>query len=432
MSTQATKLSSFEIQVETLQSEIDEKAKTIEELEYNLDDMMLMRAALRAQLDDLKLTISKTSSSGSKDIVNEGESCLDLLHSEYESRLTEMQEQYEAQLSYLRTLLEGTDYEAQAAGCSSPSQDSEYSIELSCLRPYLQGQSSPIVDFMAELRSQSVQESHTGLAEDSEVCASSLSCYFLTRSTSGVKRKEEVQSYSSTNGKCNISLSSLRARLRTKSISKAKAKCRSNSSISHLVLNSASRSELKLLQSSLGNSELQISSSKYQTQQLASQPAQKPTTEISCQVQLPNMDIQSPEDAIGVRWNSPPPITTGAKPRPPRRSSTKPTKLPCSDYFGMQTHPGSLTATTTPTTTTTISSTVPSTQPSDPNTTTALDKVTGLRLLRQVWNKVLLSLRRRGHRRSRGRGWTRGLGSSPGWKRDYGQLTPPARPSRRR
>ncbi|KAK4307189.1 hypothetical protein Pmani_021040 [Petrolisthes manimaculis] len=377
MSAQAAKLASCETQMDALQSEVDEKAKTIEELECNLDDMILMRAALKAQLDDLKMTLTKMGSSnvGASNAVSERDSCLDLLHAEYEARLTEMQEQYEAQLSYLRSLLEGTDYDARATGCSSPSQDSEYSIELSCLRPYLQGQSSPIVDFMtefrsqsvteppivdlmAELRSKSVQETHTLVTEDSLVHASSVSCYFLTKSSSGDKNKDTS---SSMNGKLDVNLSSLRARLRTKAMSKAKAKCRSNGSIPHLVLNSASKSELKLLKSSLRNSELQISSSMYQTQELTPQQAQQLTT-----TRLPNMGLEIPEESLAVRLGLPPPITTGAKPRPPHRSSTKPSKLLSSvDKCGnVSPHPAT---TTTPTTTT---------QPSDPTTatTTALDK----------------------------------------------------------
>ncbi|XP_042206402.1 golgin subfamily A member 4-like [Homarus americanus] len=369
----ADEISSYETQLDALQSEIDEKVKVIEELECSLDEMTLMRAALRAQVDDLKLTMSKMNESGE-------ESYLDILQSEYETRLNDIQEHYESQLSYLRSLLSGTEYEVQAAGCSSPSQGSEYSIELSCLRPYLQGQSSPIADLASELRSQSAQESQSGFGGNSEIHALSQSFHLLTRSSSGTKSKEDIQSYSSADGKIGITLTSLSAHLRTKSISKAKSKCKSNGSIPRVLLNSASRSELKLLQASLGKkSEPLANNSKSKIQQTIHKgPQQTGETnngiiyqaqpidhdyqcpEVSkdgakCEPQLPSPDLDSPTSS-----------TMGAKPRPPRRIASKCKSSPSTKpSTSVDTDP--LLATNIA-----ISST---TQPSDPDpNNTALDK----------------------------------------------------------
>lgn len=366
LAAQSVEVKSYETQLDALHSDIDEKVKVINELECNLDDMTLMRAALRAQVDDLKLTITK---------MNKGkESDLDVLHSEYESRIAEVQEHYEAQLSYLHSLLSGTDFEVQTAGCSSPSQGSEYSIELSCLRPYLQGQSSPVADFMAELRTQSVQGSHFGIGGDNESHASSQSFHLLVRSSSGANSKEETQSYSSTDCKIGSTSPSSTTHLRTKSISKAKSKCKSNGSIPRVVLNSSSRSELRLLQYNLGsNSEPQAINTKSQVKQTLPMKPQQ-TDEISAH--LSNPDPHSPEQPkIRARYepqisipnpNSPAASVWGPKPRLPRRGALKLNSSPLTEPSTAGDKEPQLAFSTA------ISST---TQPSDPDpNNTALDK----------------------------------------------------------
>ncbi|KAK8391663.1 hypothetical protein O3P69_017292 [Scylla paramamosain] len=248
IASQDEEINALRTEITKLQMDIGDKVKIIEELEANVDDMTLMRASLRAQVDDLKLAITKANLNPAD------QSCLDVLHAEYETRISEIQEYYEAQLNTLRSCLPETDVELQAVGCSSPgspshSQESEYSIELSCLRPFLQGQLSP-----AELRSQSAQDSHFSVFGDTSEAgnqASSLSSCLLARSPFDVVSKHEAQSRLSSYQKTKASKPSLHSQIKRKSILKAKAKCRSSSSVRHIVLDSASRSELRLLKSSL-------------------------------------------------------------------------------------------------------------------------------------------------------------------------------------
>ncbi|KAG0693643.1 hypothetical protein GWK47_027428 [Chionoecetes opilio] len=131
---QDEEINGLKTDIAKLQMEIYDKVKIIEELEGSLDDMALTSAALRGQVDDLKVAITRASTSTST-----SQSCLDFLHAEYETRMQHIQEHYEARLNALQSCLPGTDVELQAVACASPSEESEYSIELSCLRPFLQG-----------------------------------------------------------------------------------------------------------------------------------------------------------------------------------------------------------------------------------------------------------------------------------------------------
>ncbi|KAK8753477.1 hypothetical protein OTU49_004613 [Cherax quadricarinatus] len=426
LATQAADIKSYEAQLDVLQGDIDNKAKVIEELECSLDEMTLMRAALRAQVDDLKLSITK---------INEGTegSYLDVLHADYQSRLTEVQEHYEAQLAFLRSLLSGAESEVQRATCSSPSQDSEYSIELSCLRPYLQGQSSPIADLALELRSHSAQGSQSGFLSETDTRASCQSCHILARSSSSTKCKEEIRSYSSADGKIGITLTSLTAHLRTKSISKAKSKCKSNGSIPRLLLNSASRSELKQLQATLGN--------KNKSKMLANLPqGSQQTNDLTgntCQTHTPNSDSHSVDNTLdGSRHDSyiPSPLfdsalsSMGARPRPPRRSAAKFKSFPPSKQpicFDVEPCPATDAISSTGEPCSATDATVPSSAEPYPALdagTTPLDKVKGLALLKRLWTKLASKLRRR----------RPGLPGLPGRMRGCGRPRPPIRPSRRK
>lgn len=362
LSSQVEDLKAFESQIEVLQNELDEKINIMEELEHNLDEVTLMKAALRAQVDDLKHTITKMNENGE-------DSYVDVLHSKYETRLAEVQEHYESQLSYLRSFISAADVDVQRAGCSSPSQGSEYSIELSCLRPYLQGQSSPIAEFMAELKSQSV------LGSDNEVHTSNHS-FHLMRSASIAKNKEDTRSHSSADGKIGISFNGLSAHLMAKSLSKGNNKCHSNGSIAHILSKSLSRSEQLRLSALDGKSEPQTMGSKSHMLSVSSSgledlkqsntgptceskpdscTSDQPTSKASCE---PKDTDLNPENSIV--------SATGTKPRPPRRGASKPKSSPAGEPSSMITVDESSTAATA-----TSSTNLPS--DSDPSNTT-LDK----------------------------------------------------------
>ena len=253
IASQDEEINGLRTEITKLQMDICDKVKIIEELEANLDDMTLMRASLRAQVDDLKLAITKANTNTSD------QSCLDILHTEYETRINEIQDYYEAQLNTLRSCLPETDIELQAVTCGSPSQDSEYSIELSCLRPFLQDQ-SPV-----EQRSQSAEESHFSVCSEAWNLASSGVHYHLAKSSSDVINTHEAQSCLTSDGKTETSTPSLHSHIKRKPILKAKTKCKSNGSIRHIVLDSASRSELRILKSSLRSREEQNPQKMYQT-----------------------------------------------------------------------------------------------------------------------------------------------------------------------
>lgn len=311
VTSQDEEINNLKSEVSRLQEEICDKVKLNEELEANLDDMTLMRAALRAQVDDLKLAISRANSSTSNP------SCLDILHAEYETRISEIQEYYEAQLSTLRSCLPGTDVELQAVACGSPSQGSDCSIELSCLRPFLQGQ-SPV-----EVRSQSAQESYTSICE-ARIPATSVSNYLLCKSSSDVIRKHKADGRSSKN------TASLHPHIRRKSILKAKSKCKSSGSVPHIVLDSASMSELRILQSSLSTIVRQKSFTN--TSQVKAKP-QQPGEEATLHSTSGLQSVNSFSSSQTITEHPPPMraaeqapailLAMGAIPKPPCRVTTR-------------------------------------------------------------------------------------------------------------
>lgn len=362
LGSQVEDLKAFESQIEVLQNELDEKMNIIEELEHNLDEVTLMKAALRAQVDDLKHTITKMTENGE-------DSYVDVLHSKYETRLAEVQEHYEGQLSYLRSFISTADIDVQRAGCSSPSQGSEYSIELSCLRPYLQGQSTPIAEFMAELKSQSM------LGSDNEVHTSNHS-FHLMRSASIAKNKEDTRSQSSADGKVGLSFNGLSAHLMAKSLSKTNNKCHSNGSIAQILSKSLSRSEQLRLSALDGKVEPQTMGSKSHMLSVSAtglEDLKQSNAGVTCEskpdsctsdqpTSKANHDLRDTNlnpDSSGV---SP----TGAKPRPPRRGTSKPKSSPAAVPTSTVSVDESFTAATA-----TSSTNLPS--DSDPSNTT-LDK----------------------------------------------------------
>ncbi|MPC08980.1 hypothetical protein E2C01_001580 [Portunus trituberculatus] len=332
IASQDEEINGLRTEITKLQMDISDKVKIIEELEANLDDMTLMRASLRAQVNDLKLAITKANLSPTD------QSCLDVLHTEYETRINEIQEYYEAQLNTLRSCLPGTDVELQAVSCRpldspSHSQESEYSIELSCLRPFLQGQSSP-----AELRSQSAQDSHFSVFGDTSEAGnqvSSLSSCLIARSPFDVVTKCGAQSRLPSDKKTKASKSSPHSQIKRKSILKAKAKCKLSSSMRHIVLDSASRSELRLLKSSLSPREEQTPQVLPQTVAAPHFAEQTTTTTITTSIRqsfnpvtsLQQAQIQSSTEQY------PPPCTDdqasailsamGAVPKPPCQATTR-------------------------------------------------------------------------------------------------------------
>lgn len=361
IASQDEEMKNLRSEISCLQIDVCDKVKQIEELEANLDDMTLMRAALRAQVDDLKLAITRANSTTSD---HSYISCLDILHAEYETRISEIQEYYEAQLSTLRSCLPGTDVELQAVACGSPSQGSDCSIELSCLRPFLQGQSPE------ELRSQSAQESYCCTYGDT-VPTISVSNYILSKSSSDFIRKGEAV------GRNRASTASLHPRIRRKSILKAKAKCKSNGSIPHIVLDSASMSELKVLRLSLSTIIKQKSSTN--TSQVLVKPQLGEETPLNSPSMPQSVSPVNPCQAI--REQHPPTSTTeqapailsamGAIPKPPCRAITKHKHMHMAELMAQRNReaPPALSSGTT---TAALSST---THPSDldPNNT-ALDK----------------------------------------------------------
>lgn len=316
IASQDEEINNLRTEIKGLQIDICDKLKLIEELEANLDDMTLMRAALRVQVDDLKLAITRANSSTSDHSYS---SCLDILHAEYETRISEIQEYYEAQLSTLRSCLPGTDVELQAVACGSPSQGSDCSLELSCLRPFLQGQ-SPV-----ELRSQSAQGSYSSTCGDAFPTAS-VSNYLLSKSSSDFIRKCKASK------KSRASSALLHPRIRKKSILKAKAKCRASGSVPHVVLDSASMSELRLLQSSFSSLVKQNSSTN--TSQVLAKPQLREEITFSTKPVLQPVNPVSPYQATSVQQH---PMSTtdtteqglailsamGATPKPPCRVTTK-------------------------------------------------------------------------------------------------------------
>lgn len=325
-SMQSADVSAYEAQINALQADLEDKSNSIDELEQNLDEMTLIKAALRAQVDDLKLTVTKIGEGGEK-------SSLEVLHSEYESRLTEIQEHYEAQLAYFRSVFQGVDFEVQGDGCnevqreccSSPSLCSEYSIELSCLRPYLQGQSSPITDLMTEHHCQS------SLGSDVDVSDHSL--HFLARSASGVRNKEDA--------KVGITLSGLSAHLLAKSVPKGNGEHLSNGSLTYTLTKSSSKSEVK--------SKLTNLSGKYETLTLNNNAKLQNFTSTKETYQGSGIDttgharlsvptIKFPESILSANSASSAlnsdllvPSVTGARPRPPRRNVSKPRSSPATE-----------------------------------------------------------------------------------------------------